>query len=253
MPIVNGAGNVIACEALLRWTSPSLGFVSPDEFVPIAEGSGLFSKIDHWVIKSAMANYDQLSRLFPGKLILSINISSAELHSKSISGYFSDCALAYGVDAGLIEIELTETFALKMGEQSRAGIDALRAKGFRISIDDFGAGYTSVQQLIEYPADTIKLDRAVVENLTATQALPTMRALISLCHAQNMSVIAEGVDTAEKLNMLASAGCDLFQGYLISKPLSLKELSTWANQHVTRQETGDDPDDGRLAANGQTP
>jgi diguanylate cyclase (GGDEF)-like protein len=232
MPIVDGRGKVTGCEALLRWNSPVLGAVTPDEFIPIAETTGLFSKIDWWVIDRAMSECGQLKKLFGPDTILCINISSAELYTKSISDHFCDCLHRHGVDARTIEIELTETFAVKLGDQSRRNIEILRAKGFRISIDDFGAGYTSVQQIIEYPAETIKLDRALVESLTRSGALPTLRALIALCHAQEMSVIAEGVDTTEKMALLAAAGCDLYQGYLICKPLPLGEIGVWAMQRL---------------------
>ena len=232
MPIVDGHGKVAGCEALLRWTSPLLGRVTPDEFIPIAETTGLFSKIDWWVIDRAMAEYGQIKKLFGAETILCINISSAELYTKSISDHFCDCADRHGIDARMIEIELTETFAVKLGEQSRRNIEILRGRGFRISIDDFGAGYTSVQQIIEYPAETIKLDRALVESLTRSAALPTLRALVALCHAQDMSVIAEGIDTTEKMALLAAAGCDFYQGYLISRPLALDDLGIWAMQRM---------------------
>lgn len=235
MPIVDGHGKVVGCEALLRWNSPMLGRVTPDEFIPIAETTGLFSKIDWWVIDRAMAEYGQIKKLFGPETILCINISSAELYTKSISNHFCECADRHGVDARLIEIELTETFAVKLGEQSRRNIEILRNRGFRISIDDFGAGYTSVQQIIEYPAETIKLDRALVESLTRSAALPTLRALVALCHAQDMSVIAEGVDTTEKMALLAAAGCDFYQGYLICRPLTLEDIGVWAMQRLVEK------------------
>lgn len=231
MPIINPEGAVTGCEALLRWTSPVLGVVTPDEFVPIAESSGLFSKIDSWVINRAMSDYQLLEGLFGCDVVLAINISSAELHSKSICDLFLQCAMEHGLNPRNIEIELTETFALKLGDLSLDNISRLRADGFRISIDDFGAGFTSVQQIIEYAADTIKLDRALVDNLTREEAAGTLKALIALCHAQNMAVVGEGIDTQTKLAMLKAAGCDLFQGYLISKPLSAEDLKIWALQH----------------------
>lgn len=232
MPIVDSRGKVIACEALLRWTSPALGQVTPDEFIPIAETTGLFSKIDSWVIDKAMSNCGQIKKLFGTDTVLCINISSAELYTKSIADRFLDCLARYDLDAHSIEIELTETFAVKLGDQSQRNIDTLRAKGFRISIDDFGAGYTSVQQIIDYPAETIKLDRGLVESLTNSAALPTLRALIALCHAQNMQVVAEGVDTPEKMTLLAAAGCDYYQGYLISQPLTEENLGIWAMRRL---------------------
>lgn len=234
MPIVNTSGTVTGCEALLRWVSPTLGNVTPDEFVPIAESTGLFTKIDWWVINRAMSEHHRLKQLFGPKTVLAINISSAELHSKSISDYFSDCAARHGLDPQTIEIELTETYAVKLGDQLHRNIETLRERGFRISIDDFGAGYTSVQQVIEYTADTIKLDRALVQNLAHAESLPALKAMIALCHAQNMTVVGEGVDTGEKLAMLTAGGCDHFQGYLISKPLMLADLSIWALKQTAR-------------------
>ena len=235
MPIVDGHGKVTACEALLRWISPVLGAVTPDEFIPIAETTGLYSKIDWWVIDRAMADCTLLKKIFGADTVLCINISSAELYTKEIADHFLACLDRHMAEPGSIEIELTETFAVKLGDQSKRNIETLRAKGFRISIDDFGAGYTSVQQIIDYPAETIKLDRALVESLTKSAALPTLRALVALCHAQNMSVVAEGVDTAEKLSLLAAAGCDLYQGYLISKPLAVNDLGLWAMQRMLDQ------------------
>jgi diguanylate cyclase (GGDEF)-like protein len=234
MPMVNTEGRVTGCEALLRWYSPVLGNVTPDEFVPIAESSGLFTKIDWWVINKAMSDCGQLKALFGPETVLAINISSAELHSKAIAEHFSDCLERHGIEARSIEIELTETFAVKFSDQLRRNIDALRQRGFRLSIDDFGAGYTSVQQIIEYTADTIKLDRALVSNLTASQSLPVLKALIALCHAKDVAVVGEGIDTPEKLSMLTAAGCDLFQGYLISKPLPIDDLAIWALTRTAR-------------------
>jgi c-di-GMP phosphodiesterase len=234
MPIVDTGGKVIGCEALLRWFSPTLGNITPDEFVPIAESTGLFTKIDWWVINRAMSEHHRLKQLFGPETVLAINISSAELHSKSISDYFFDCLARHRLDPRTIEIELTETYAVKLGDQLHRNIETLRERGFRISIDDFGAGYTSVQQIIEYTADTIKLDRALVQNLANEESLPALKAMIALCHAQHMTVVGEGVDTHEKLAMLTAAGCDHFQGYLISKPLMLPELAIWALKQTAR-------------------
>jgi diguanylate cyclase (GGDEF)-like protein len=232
MPIVNPAGLVTGCEALLRWASPTLGMVTPDEFVPIAESSGQFTKIDWWVVSRALADYEEIRTMFGPATVLAINISSAELHSRAIADHFVREAARHGIDPSRIEIELTETYAVKIGDQLHRNIKALRSGGFRISIDDFGAGYTSVQQIMEYTADTIKLDRAIVEIMATMEHLPALRALIALCHARGMSVIGEGVDSPDKITFLERAGCNLFQGYLFSKPLPLYELGIWALQNV---------------------
>lgn len=227
MPLVDAKGQVTGCEALLRWTSPLLGPVGPDEFIPIAERNGQFAKIDRWVIDRALTDYAQLRDWFGPDFVLSINISSAELHTSQIAGYLTTCLAKHRVPAASVEIELTETFAAGLGDTTQRGVAALRASGLRIAIDDFGAGYTSVQQITEYAADTIKLDRALVTRLATEDASQTLAALIALCHAQGMAVVGEGVDTEEKRRLLESAGCDLFQGYGICKPSSLEDLGVW--------------------------
>ena len=227
MPVVDRIGKVIACEALLRWVSPSLGVVSPAEFIPIAESTGLFVDIDDWVIDHAMADYGRLVRLFGNEIVLSINISSAQLYSQSIATRIADFASRHALRASHIELELTETFAAGFNEDTRRAVESLRQKGFRIAIDDFGVGYTSVQQIIEYPADTIKLDRMIIDRLATPSNIAGLRSIIAFCHALNMKVTAEGVDTPGKARVLAEARCDGFQGFGISLPLALDALADW--------------------------
>ncbi|SIR01795.1 diguanylate cyclase/phosphodiesterase [Rhizobium sp. RU20A] len=234
MPLINRQGKVAGCEALLRWRSPVLGPVGPDEFVPIAERHGLFAKIDFWVIDRAIADCARLQDIFGPDTVVAINISSAELHSTAITDHIVDRLRHYKVDARSVEIELTETFAVSLGDQLRQNIQRLREGGLRIAIDDFGAGYTSVQQIIDYMADTIKLDRDFVGKLTADHMHPTLRAMNELCHAQKMRVVAEGVETREQLETLMSAGCDYFQGYFFSKPRQMEDLQVWALRHANQ-------------------
>ncbi|KQT85885.1 bifunctional diguanylate cyclase/phosphodiesterase [Aurantimonas sp. Leaf443] len=234
MPTVDALGRVSSCEALIRWTSPRLGAVGPDEFVPIAERNGLFSKIDRWMVDRALRDHRQLQAWFGRDLVLCVNLSSAELHGTEIHGYIAERMAAYGVEPRLVELELTETVAVGATREVTANVAALRASGVRIAIDDFGAGYTSVQQIIEYSADTIKLDRFFLERIVEQNSQTTLDALVALCHAQGLCVVAEGVDTARKQEMLASARCDLFQGYGISPPRSLEDLGIWALGRASR-------------------
>lgn len=227
MPIVNQAGTIVACEALLRWLSPTLGQVSPAEFIPIAESTGLFVDIDNWVLDHAMADYSGLVRLFGDDVVLSINISSAQLYTQSIAARIAAVARKHGLRPSRIELELTETFAAGFNEETRRAVESLRLQGFRISIDDFGVGYTSVQQIIEYPADTIKLDRMIIDRLAMPSSVSRLRSLIAFCHALDMKVIAEGVDTACKAESLMEAQCDGFQGFGITPPLNLGALAIW--------------------------
>jgi diguanylate cyclase (GGDEF)-like protein len=233
MPIAGRNGDICRCEALVRWHSQTLGEVSPGEFVPIAETSGLFAKIDFWMINSTIRDYPALQAVFGDEIILAINISSAHLQSNDVIHHFFDAIERYGVNPNQIEIELTETFAATNSQKAIAALQQLRDKGFRISIDDFGVGHTSIHQLIHYPADCVKLDMSVVRELTEQRGSGTLRTLISLCHARGMHVTAEGVDTEFKLDVLSHAGCDFFQGYLISKPASLADLAVERLKSVT--------------------
>lgn len=227
MPAVDREGRVVSCEVLLRWHSPLLGTVSPGEFIPIAERAGLFPKIDSWVIDRALAGYAELVRLFGDGTILAINVSSAQLTDDHICRYLIERAAHHGVAPGNIEIELTETYAAELSSNTMEVVRAIRMAGFRVAIDDFGVGYTSIQQLLEYPADTIKLDMAIVQRLTQPELQESLTALVAFCQAQGKRVNAEGVDTLEKQSALLQAGCDLFQGYLISPPRSLAALEEW--------------------------
>lgn len=227
MPAVDRDGMVVSCEALLRWHSPTLGTVSPGEFIPVAERAGLFPKIDAWVIDRALGHYQELVRLFGDGVILAINVSSAQLTDDHICRYLIERAAHHGVAPGSIEIELTETYAAELSNNTMAIVQAIRAAGFRVAIDDFGVGYTSIQQLLEYPADTIKLDMAIIRRLTSPDMRESLAALVGFCQAQGKRVNAEGVDSLEKQSALLGAGCDLFQGYLISPPRSIAALHDW--------------------------
>ena len=227
MPAVDRAGKVVSCEALLRWHSPLLGTVSPGEFIPIAERAGLFPQIDRWVIDHALAGYPSLVRLFGEGVILAINVSSAQLTDDRLCNYLIERAAHYGICPNRIEIELTETYAAELSSHTMAVVRTIRMAGFRVAIDDFGVGYTSIQQLLEYPADTIKLDMAIIERLTRPEMRESLGAIVAFCQAQGKRVNAEGVDTLEKQNALLQAGCDLFQGYLISPPRSVGALGEW--------------------------
>lgn len=227
MPALDREGAVVSCEVLLRWHSPILGTVSPAEFIPIAERAGLFPKIDSWVIDHALAEYPELVRLLGEGVILAINVSSAQLVDDRICRYLVERAAHHGIEPGRIEIELTETYAAELSKDTMAVVKGMRQAGFRVAIDDFGVGYTSFQQLLQYPADTIKLDMVIVDSLTRPDMQQSLAALIAFCHAQGKRVNAEGVDNMEKQSALLEAGCDLFQGYLLSPPRSLSALADW--------------------------
>lgn len=225
MPVVSRQGVVARCEALLRWNSPRLGAVPPGEFIPVAEANALFSKIDRWVLDRAVGDLAALQAIYGPDLILDINISAAELGSHAIVEHAVETVTRHGVRASSIELEVTETFAIKIPARARAVVQALKNAGFRLSLDDFGSGYTSLKQILEFPLDTVKLDRELVSKIHDAQGKLALTSIIDLCHSQNCLVVAEGVEDRFTHASLALAGCDLFQGFGIHKPAPLAELS----------------------------
>ncbi|WP_241033855.1 putative bifunctional diguanylate cyclase/phosphodiesterase [Vibrio maerlii] len=227
MPILDQKGvKTTGVEALLRWHSPSLGFVSPAEFIPIAEQTGLFEKIDKWVIESAFSQYHTINQLLEDDIHISINLSAAELISSSGLGqYIADKAEQYRVPPQHIEFEITETFATD--SQAYPLLEELSAQGFKLAIDDFGSGYTSFTQLVKYPVQKIKLDRLFLLSLEENQKTQIIGPLIELCHSQSMTVTAEGIETAAMHQWLTKANCDYMQGFYFGQPMSISELNSW--------------------------
>ncbi|WP_333005234.1 putative bifunctional diguanylate cyclase/phosphodiesterase [Vibrio coralliilyticus] len=226
---------IVGVEALLRWESPKMGKVNPGEFIPISEKTGLFGKIDRWVILQAFKDFVALQNCFDHPIQLSINLSSAELDSLQLARDIQHAANQYHVIPGLVDFEITETFATD--SQSYSLLHELSLMGFKLAIDDFGSGYTSITQLVEYPVQKIKLDREFLTALIKTNNQKVVKPLVDLCHSQSMIVTAEGIESQEMHQWLAENQCDYMQGYFLSPPVSLSELkfldsSTQGNQHV---------------------
>ena len=227
--------SIVGVEALLRWESPKMGKVNPGEFIPISEKTGLFGKIDRWVILQAFKDFVALQNCFDHPIQLSINLSSAELDSLQLARDIQHAAKQYSVIPGLVDFEITETFATD--SQSYSLLHELSLMGFKLAIDDFGSGYTSITQLVEYPVQKIKLDREFLTALIKTNNQKVVKPLVDLCHSQSMIVTAEGIESQEMHQWLAENQCDYMQGYFLSPPVSLSELkfldsSTQGNQHV---------------------
>lgn len=225
-PYMNSNANEIeGLEVLLRWEAEGIGSVPPNEFIPIAEQTGLFEKIDRWVFANAMAEYHQLKSIFGKDIILSINLSSAELNSLSMAGFIHEKATQNGVPTRCIELEITETFA--SDKQGTALLDKLSKLGYKLAIDDFGSGYTSLTQLVQYPVQKIKFDREFLLTLMNTDNGHVIKPIIELCHAQNKKVTAEGIEHNVMHEWLSSYRCDFMQGYLFGKPMNKEQLGHW--------------------------
>lgn len=230
MPYMDSTGtHVIGVEVLLRWNSEQLGLVPPDEFIPIAEQTGLFDQVDQWVIQNAFASFHRLQAQFDHSIQLSINLSSAGIETTDLADFIKEHADLNRIPPSLIDFEITETFY--SNSEGFPLLNELSDMGYRLAIDDFGSGYTSITQLVQYPTQKIKLDKAFLDTLIETDNQNIVKPVIGLCHAQGKKVTAEGIETESMHQWLQEAQCDMLQGYYFGKPMPLEELSDWYRQH----------------------
>jgi diguanylate cyclase (GGDEF)-like protein len=225
MPLVNAQTRKIeGFEVLLRWVSSKLGFVGPDEFVPIAEAKGLFHMVDQWVVTNAIKFYAELRQRLGYDFKLSVNLSSAQLNETKIVGTLLNASKKYDVSPNFIQLEMTETLNVEYTEKADALLNVLKDLGFQIAIDDFGTGHTALLQLVEYPAQMIKFDKAFFDKAMLPENRKMLEPLIKLCHSQGLKVTVEGVETQEMADYLQSISCDFLQGYYFGKPATMNEL-----------------------------
>ncbi|WP_027532478.1 EAL domain-containing protein [Bradyrhizobium sp. WSM3983] len=209
---------IIGFEALARWQHPVRGQVSPAEFIPIAEESGLIVEMGEWILREACRE----AASWPKPLQVAVNLSPAQFMHGDVVGLVHSILIETGLAPGRLELEITEGVLIEDFDRGLALLRRLKALGVRISMDDFGSGYSSLSYLQAFPFDKIKIDRAFIINLGRNpQSAAIVRAVIDLGHGLEMSIIAEGVETIDQLAFLAKEGCDGVQGYLLGKPLPI--------------------------------
>jgi predicted signal transduction protein with EAL and GGDEF domain len=209
---------VIGFEALARWKHPVRGFVPPSDFIPLAEESGLIVEMGEWILREACRE----AASWPKPLQVAVNLSPAQFAHGDVVGVVHTILLETGLSPGRLELEITEGVLIEDFDRGLALLRRLKALGVRISMDDFGSGYSSLSYLQAFPFDKIKIDRAFVVNLGRNpQSAAIVSAVIDLAHGLDMSVVAEGVETPEQLSFLTSEDCDSVQGYLIGKPFPI--------------------------------
>jgi diguanylate cyclase (GGDEF)-like protein len=214
------ASEIIGFEALARWQHPVRGFVPPSDFIPLAEESGLIVEMGEWILRQAC----QEAASWPKPLQIAVNLSPAQFVHGDLVGLVHSILLETGLAPDRLELEITEGVLIEDFERGLALLRRLKALGVRISMDDFGSGYSSLNYLQAFPFDKIKIDRAFVMNLGRNpQSAAIVRAVIDLGHGMNMLIVAEGVETLEQLGFLAEEGCDTVQGYLLGRPLPIEK------------------------------
>jgi len=228
---------VVGVEALVRWRHPDHGLMGPDLFIPIAEHSGLMGPLTAWVIAEALSWSDRWAER-GRKLNVAVNLSARQLQDRQLPDSIAEAIRGHKASAGRLHIELTESAVMADAERALEILGRLSKMGIKLSIDDFGTGYSSLSYLRQLPVDEIKIDRSfVAEMLHSDSDVVIVRSIIDLGHNLGLTVVAEGVEEEGALAMLTKLGCDLVQGYHLSRPLPPLELIRWLEK---REPTGND-------------
>ena len=214
-------GEIVGFEALVRWNHPQRGLVSPAEFIPIAEETGLITSMSWWIFHKACCQLREWQMRFPEyqTLTMSINLSGKQLEQLGMVERLDRILQEIGVDASSIKLEITET-SLKETPALGTILNQLKAMGFQLAIDDFGTGYSSLSRLHQFPIDTLKIDRSFINQMSRnSKGLAIVEAIVILARHTNLNTISEGIETIAQLEQLQNLNCEFGQGYLFSKPL----------------------------------
>ncbi len=222
--VAAGTDEIVAVEALIRWRHPERGVVPPLEFIPFAEDSGTVIAIGAWVLGEACRQGRAWHRQLGRPLLMSVNISARELAEETLVETVRRTLRDTGFDPHALELEITETAAMRDARHTAQILGALRTMGVRVAIDDFGTGYSSLSHLVRLQISTVKIDRSFVRDLPAVpEHAAVAAAVIALGHRLGLTVVAEGVETVDERRALRDEGCDAMQGFLYSEPLPAAE------------------------------
>jgi diguanylate cyclase (GGDEF)-like protein/PAS domain S-box-containing protein len=219
-------GRITGAEALLRWRSGRLGNVAPNEFIPVAEESGLIVPIGEWVLRTACREGRELQERLGRPILIAVNISPRQFQQETLPSMIAETLAEVGMAANTLELEITENILVSDSPRPMAILEQVRALGVRVAIDDFGTGFSSMSYILRFRVDRLKIDRSFVRNMIAdpdSRAVTT--AVTALASGLNINVVAEGVETASHRDLLQQIGCDEAQGYLYSRPVRIEEVA----------------------------
>jgi EAL domain-containing protein (putative c-di-GMP-specific phosphodiesterase class I) len=220
-------GQIRGAEALVRLPHPTLGYVSPDRFIPLAEASGLIHPLGQFVIEEACRQLVLWNKAGITPVRIAVNVSPLQLMRSDFAPEVQRAILESGVEPSLLEIEITERVVLNFDEIAKR-MSAFAAMGIRFAIDDFGTGYASLQHLHRLPISTLKIDRSFIQRLCeSSRSYPIVKAIIELAHSLKMQVIAEGVEDEDQMQLLRELKCNCVQGFLLSRPLPPEEINVF--------------------------
>ena len=225
-------GQIRGAEALVRLPHPILGYVSPDRFIPLAEASGLIHPLGKFVIEEACRQLMLWNKARMTPVRIAVNVSPLQLMRSDFAQEVQRAILESGVDPGLLEMEITERVVLNLDEIAERMAE-FAAMGIRFAIDDFGAGYASLQHLHRLPISTLKIDRSFIQRLgESCRSYPIVKAVIELAHSLEIQVIAEGVEDEDQMQLLRELKCDCIQGFLLSRPLPPEEIEIFLGNSI---------------------
>lgn len=221
------SGEIVSAEALMRWNHPTRGIVSPAEFIPLAEETGLIIPIGEWVLHKACAQAKTWQRNHLASLKIAVNLSARQFFKQDLGETIIQILIENDLEPRFLELEITESTFMQDAKTATKTLSQLRATGVHLSVDDFGTGYSSLSYLQKFPFETLKIDRSFISNIASNPAnIAITKAIIQMAHNLNLTVIAEGVETEAELAFLCQQQCNAMQGYLFSRPIPAAEFTT---------------------------
>lgn len=227
------SGRLLGMEALVRWMHPVRGMISPMEFIPIAEDTGLIAAIGRWVLREACRQNAEWQRAGLRPLRVAVNLSARQFRSDSLLGDIDAALSDTSLPASSLELEITESMVMEDPERVINLLGKIRSRGIHLSLDDFGTGHSSLAYLKRFPIDTVKIDRAFIKDTPAnTDDVAIARTIVAMAKSLDLTTVAEGVETAEQLELLKTMGCDQIQGYFFSRPLAPDDFMAYYRAHL---------------------
>lgn len=224
---------VMAVETVARWQHPELGLISPSEFIPLAEETGLILKIGEWVLQQACKDNQSWQQQGYKPVIVTVNLSAIQFRQHQMIDTIKYALETSGISPHWLEIEITESAVMENVETAIAKLKEIQQMGIKIAVDDFGTGYSSISYLKQFPIDVLKIDQSFIKDIPHSKVdMSITNAIIDLAHSLNLLSIAEGVETSEQLNFLRNIGCDCIQGYFFSRPIPAAQVISLLEKSV---------------------
>lgn len=222
------SGKLVGCEALLRWQHPEMGIISPNDFIPLAEETGVIIEIGEWVLQAACLQNKKWQDAGHSPIRIAVNISARQFREPGFLEMIERVVQTTALNPEWLELEITESLLMEDIDSAINILKRLKEQGIHLAIDDFGTGYSSLSYLKRFPLSRLKIDRSFVRDITTDDNDASItKAVIALAHSMNLKVVAEGIETQEQLLFLKEKGCEVGQGYLYSPPVAEESFDTF--------------------------